>query len=242
VNPAAGLAAALRAMADPAKAQVLAGFFKTGPGQYGEGDRFLGVSLPQIRGLLPPGRGLGLRQLDPLLASPWHEERVLGALLLADRARRCQQARDLPGLRACARHYLARRAGINNWDLVDLSAPAVVGAWLYEEPSERRRLKALAAAPRLWDRRVAMLATFHFIQRGDPGPTLSLCRLLLDDPQDLMHKASGWMLREAGKRCGLAPLREFLAAHGRAMPRTMLRYAIERLPAAERKAWLENTR
>jgi 3-methyladenine DNA glycosylase AlkD len=229
-------------MADPAKARVLAGFFKTGPGQYGEGDRFLGVTVPKIRSLLPQGRGLALGQLSPLLASGWHEERVLGALLLADKAARCQRARDLPGLEACARHYLACRAGINNWDLVDLSAPAVVGAWLYEAPAERPRLQALAASPRLWDRRIAMLASFHFIQRGDPGPALRLCRTLLADPEDLMHKACGWMLREAGKRCGEACLRGFLSAHGRAMPRTMLRYSIERLPAAERKAWLEKTR
>jgi hypothetical protein len=229
-------------MADPAKAKVLAGFFKTGPGQYGEGDRFLGVTVPQLRGLLPQGRGLSLRQLGPLLASPWHEERVLGALLLAERARRCQRAGDIPGLRACALHYLAQRAGINNWDLVDLSAPAVVGAWLYEQPAERGRLKALAASPRLWDRRIAMLACFHFIQQGDPGPAYRLCRALLKDPEDLMHKACGWMLREAGKRCGPAGLKAFLARHGRAMPRTMLRYAIERLPEAERKAWLEKTR
>jgi 3-methyladenine DNA glycosylase AlkD len=233
---------ALRAMADPAKARVLAGFFKTGPGQYGEGDRFLGVTVPQLRSLLPHGRGLALAQLSPLLASAWHEERVLGALLLAERAKRCQGQRDLAGLEACARHYLANRAGINNWDLVDLSAPAVVGAWLHESPAERGRLRALASSARLWDRRIAVLATFHFIQRGDPGPALGLCRSLLSDPEDLMHKACGWMLREAGKRCGQACLRGFLSAHGRAMPRTMLRYSIERLPAAERKAWLEKTR
>ena len=234
----ASLSQALRAMASPAKAEVLKGFFKTGPGQYGEGDRFLGVTVPQIRSLLLQGRSLTLDALDPLLRSAWHEERVLGVFLVVKRAQRAQKARDLAGLAACHRYYLDRRGGINNWDLVDLSAEHVVGAWLWENPEERGLLKALAASKVMWDRRIAVLSTFHFIKRGDPKPTLQLCESLLKDEQDLMHKATGWMLREVGKRGGDQELRGFLKSYASTMPRTSLRYAIERFPETTRRFYL----
>jgi len=239
---AGSLAAALRALADPAKAEVLRRFFKTGPGEYGEGDRFLGIQVPSIRALVPAGRGLTLDGLDPLMRSAWHEERMLGCFLVADRAKRAQKARDLGLLQGCHAYYMDRRKGINNWDLVDLSAEHVVGAWLWEKPEERGLLKALSSSRILWDRRIAVLASFHFIKRGQPQPTLQLCEGLLSDKEDLMHKACGWMLREVGKRCSLGALRGFLQQHGKAMPRTMLRYSIERLPQAERQRWLQKTR
>lgn len=230
--------AALRASARPARAGGAAAFFKTGPGQYAEGDRFLGVTVPRVRAVLKDARGLDDAGVDALLDSPWHEERLLGVLILTEHARRA----DAPGRARVLRHYLRRLDAVNNWDLVDASAHLVVGPAL-EGPDGtptaegRALLGKLSRSRRLWDRRVAVLATFHFTRRGRLEPLLALAADLLDDPEDLMHKAVGWMLREAGKRDGRA-LRGFLKRHAAAMPRTMLRYAIERFPEPERRRWL----
>lgn len=230
--------AALRREADPARAAILSSFFKTGPGQYGEGDRFLGVPAPGTRRVLALARGLDDRGVHALLDSPWHEERVLGALVLVDRAGRA----DAKGRAAALEFYLGRLDAVNNWDLVDLSAhlivgPAIEGADGLPTAAGRALLARLLRSPRLWDRRVAVLATLHFTRKRVFAPLLDAAGRLLDDPEDLMHKALGWMLREAGKR-DAGVLRRFLRKNAARMPRTALRYAIERLPKAERARWL----
>lgn len=227
----ADLESRLVELADPAIASQSARFFKTGPGEYGAGDRFRGIRVPALRALVKPARTLSTSDCAHLLHSPWHEDRLLALLLLVDRFRRGKLDE-----RAAIHHvYLDNTRYINNWDLVDCSAEHIVGAYL--TGPARECLDALAASPSLWERRIAIMATFHYIKQGDFGTTLRLAERLLDDRQDLIHKAVGWMLREVGKR---APdlARDFLEHHGRAMPRTMLRYAIERLPAAERRAYL----
>jgi 3-methyladenine DNA glycosylase AlkD len=231
----AALRRELRRRASRRKAAILRRFFKTGPGEYGEGDRFLGVVVPDIRAVAKRHRDLPLPAFKPLLRSPWHEERLLGLLMLVDRHQRGDA-----GERARAhRVYLAHIPFINNWDLVDLTAPHLVGAHLAERSTAP--LRAWARSRNLWRRRIAVLATFHFIRQGRHGETLRLAQMLLDDPEDLMHKAVGWMLREVGKRDGRA-LEAFLRRHARRMPRTMLRYAIERFPERKRRRYLVGSR
>ena len=206
-------------------------FFKTGPGDYGAGDRFLGVSVPQLRQLARQYQDLALGQVSRLLSSPWHEERLLATLMLVRQYRRgTWHQRE-----AIYRLYLRRRVRINNWDLVDSSAEHIVGAHLRK--GDRSILRRLANSRRVWDRRIAIIATFHYIKRGEFAETVRLARLLLADPHDLIHKAVGWMLREAGKRDRTVTER-FLRRHGKRMPRTMLRYAIELFPSRLRRRYL----
>lgn len=221
--------AALAEVADPARAAHSARFFKTGPGQYGEGDVFLGATVPQVRAVVKRFRRLGFDEIDALLDDPEHEHRLAGVLLLVEASRRDPER--------AAQRYLAavRRGRVNNWDLVDASAEHVLGGWLADR--DRSLLDELAASPSLWERRVAVLTTFHFIKRGDASRTLALAERLLGDRDDLMHKAVGWMLREVGKRVSRDELRRFLDAHAARMPRTMLSYATEHLPAGERAAY-----
>jgi 3-methyladenine DNA glycosylase AlkD len=223
----------LKALADPRQAANLQRFFKTGPGEYGEGDVFLGLTVPQIRGLAREVRGaVDLETAAGLLPSEIHEARLLGLLLLVSLFERGDAAQR----EAIYRLYLASTDRINNWDLVDLSAPNIVGTWLVER--SRKPLYRLAKSPSLWERRIAVLATFAFIRRGEFDDILRIAELLLGDRHDLMHKAVGWMLREVGKR-DVKTLEEFLGRHVSAMPRTMLRYAIEKFPEPQRKAWLQ---
>lgn len=226
------LRSALRQAARPEDAVVLQRFFKTGPGQYGEGDVFLGVRVPASRRLAREADDLSEQDVVSLLRSQFHEERLLALLMLVRRFERgsVEQQRRIFEL------YLAETRWINNWDLVDLSAPNIVGAWLLDRP--RGLLRKLVKSASLWERRIAILATFTFIRAGSYDDTLVLCRMLLKDPHDLMHKACGWMLREVGKR-DRATLDAFLEQHADVMPRTQLRYAIEKHPAKERRAWLE---
>jgi hypothetical protein len=219
----------LRRRASPRKAAILQRFFKTGPGEYGEGDRFLGVVVPDIRSVVRRFGGLGIPAFAPLLKSPFHEERLLGLLLLVDRYRRGDEREKARAYRC----YLAHMPFINNWDLVDLTAPDIVGAHLATR--SKAPLAAWARSGSLWKRRIAVLATFHYIRQGRFCEALRLARMLLNDPEDLIHKAAGWMLREVGKRDARA-LEAFLRRHARRMPRTMLRYAIERLPERKRRA------
>lgn len=206
-------------------------FFKTGPGEYGEGDRFLGVTVPTLRALAREHQDLPLKQITILLKSPWHEERVLALLILVR-----QYARGtLDQRQRIYRAYLAHTRHINNWDLVDCSAEHIVGAHLSNGGSAT--LVTLARSDNLWRRRIAVMATYYDIKRGAFRETLKLARLLLDDEHDLIHKAMGWMLREVGKRDRDA-LEAFLKRHADRMPRTMLRYAIERFSPAGRRAWL----
>jgi 3-methyladenine DNA glycosylase AlkD len=222
----------LRALADPVQAKNLQRFFKTGPGEYGQGDRFLGLRVPQIRGLAKQLGIVPLTVIKSLLKSPIHEERMLALLLMMKR----YQCADEAGRAALFRLYLNSTAYINNWDLVDVTARHIVGAWLY--PRSRRLLYTLAQSDSLWERRIAVLATFHFIARGEFEDSLKIAARLLRDPHDLIHKAVGWMLREIGKRDRKTE-EAFLKAHYRSMPRTMLRYAIEHFPEKRRQAYLK---
>jgi 3-methyladenine DNA glycosylase AlkD len=221
--------AALAALANPADAAQARRFFKTGPGEYGEGDVFLGVRVPATRAVVTRFRGLPFDEIDDLLDDPVHEHRLAGLLLLV--------AAYPSDPEAAVDRYLAavRRGRVNNWDLVDSSAEHVLGAWLLDR--DRSLLDVLAASPVLWERRVAVLSTFAFLKRGDVSTTFALAERLLDDPEDLMHKAVGWMLREAGKRVSRDALRGFLDAHAARMPRTMLAYATEHLDPDERRRY-----
>lgn len=225
------ITAELHALADPAIAAHSAVFFKTGKGEYGEGDRFLGIRVPVLRKLARKHRDAAERATVALLKSRYHEARLLALLMLVDRYERGDEA-----ARAWIfERYLEHRRYVNNWDLVDLSAPKIVGPHL--EHGDRSLLDDLARSAVVWDRRIAVMATLAFIRAGDFDDTLKLAALLLDDEHDLIHKATGWMLREIGKRDD-AVERAFLEQHYRDMPRTMLRYAIEHLPKARRKAYL----
>jgi 3-methyladenine DNA glycosylase AlkD len=220
----------LRRAGSPPDAAFLQGFFRTGPGQYGEGDRFLGIRVPALRALLPKLDQLPAAELDAVLSSEWHEARLLALLALVRRYGRGAAAER----QAVYRLYLRRTDRINNWDLVDVSAPHIVGAHLAER--SRAPLQRLARSRSLWERRIAIVATHFLIRRGEVAETLAIAELLLDDEHDLIHKAVGWMLREAWKRDG--EVAGFVAAHCRVMPRTMLRYAIERQSPAERLRYL----
>ncbi len=227
----------LHSLADGARADGSMQFFKTGPGEYGEGDRFLGVTVPQTRSLVRMGDALNEAGLRALLRSEWHEERLLALFIMV---RRFETAgRDDAARKRVVDLYLANTKWVNNWDLVDASAPYILGPWLLER--ERGILTKLASSRSLWEQRIAVLATFAFIRAGEFADTLRLCKTLLSHRHDLMHKACGWMLREVGKRDGEV-LRAFLDEHTPRMPRTMLRYAIEKLPEPERRRYLVKDR
>ena len=223
-----------RDLADPAVAAHSKTYFKTGAGQYGEGDAFLGLRVPTLRSLVKKYRTLDYTDAVELLKSGWHEERLLGVLLLVsayERGDERQQAR-------IHREYLKNAKRVNNWDLVDSSAPHLVGAHL--TPENVSLLIDLAKSRNLWERRISIVATQHFIRIGEYADTLAIARLLLRDSHDLIHKAVGWMLREVGTR-DRRVLDSFLSKHYKGMPRTMLRYAIERHPEADRRAYLTGT-
>jgi 3-methyladenine DNA glycosylase AlkD len=223
----------LRDVARPEDQEFLGRFFKTGPGEYAEGDRFLGVRVPEIRRLVKLSAELTEGEVCQLVESLIHEERLLGLLIWVRRFEKAEEK----DRRTIYRAYLARTKFVNNWDLVDSSAPQIVGGWLREHRVEAKKLAALARSRDLWERRIAMLATFSFLRVGEFDPTLEIAGLLIDDPHDLIHKAVGWMLREAGNR-DASVLRGFLDRHAGTMPRTALRYAIEKLPPAERRQWM----
>src|SRR5581483_10790854 len=224
--------AKLRSLGSPERAEMSKRYFKTGPGQYGEGDIFYGNNAAEVRGLAKEYQSLADDEVLKLLRSPFHEERAVALLIFVRRFARADAAerKHIYGL------YLSHTQFINNWDLVDMSAPHVVGAHLFDRG--RRPLYTLARSRSLWERRISIVATAYFIRQHDFGDTLALAEQLLTDKEDLMHKATGWMLREVGKRDGDAA-RTFLVAHYSRMPRTMLRYAIERFPEAERQAYLK---
>jgi 3-methyladenine DNA glycosylase AlkD len=221
----------LRALASPETAANLQRFFKTGPGQYGAGDLFLGIKVPPLRALAKRFPDADLGTISNLLVSPYHEERLFALLLLMQ----FYQAADEAARQAAYDLYLSHTRHINNWDLVDVSAPRIVGRHLQDRP--RKVLHKLARSSSLWERRIAILATVWFIRLDDYADTLRVAEILLKDEHDLMHKAVGWMLREVGKR-DLAAEEDFLREHYRGMPRTMLRYAIERFPEPKRKNYL----
>ncbi len=214
-------------------------FFKTEPDGYGAGDRFLGVRMPMLRKMARDVVNdigeVGIEVALPLLKSGWHEARSLALILLVRRFQKSDAATQA----LIFRLYLGNTRFINNWDLVDMSAEHIVGGWLADKPVERKSvLSGLAKSTSQWERRIAILATFHAIKRGEFEETLRIARLLLNDDQPLVQKAVGWMLREVGKRVGPAPLDAFLQRYYQQMPRTTLRYAIEHFSAAKRKRYL----
>jgi 3-methyladenine DNA glycosylase AlkD len=226
--------------ADPGVAEVLARYFQLKPGGYGFGDRMIGVKLSTLRLLLKPyvRAGLPLTDLEQALASPIHEHRLAVLALLADRASLALKPRTANPAELAAIYdlYLRNTRHVNNWDLVDCSAPQIVGGQLLGRA--RDPLYQLIASSNLWERRIALVATQHLIGAGLTADTYGLSALVLDDPEDLIHKASGWMLREAGKRVSADELLAFLDKYAAVMPRTILRYAIERLPPGVRKHYL----
>ena len=211
-------------------------FFKTGKGDYGEGDRFLGIRVPTIRKYVREYRSLPLEDTLTLLKSPFHEARLLAVLILVAQY---SSTNMRTGHNAIYQLYLRHTQFINNWDLVDCSAEHIVGAHLFLK--DRKPLYRLARSRSLWERRIGVMATFHFIKRDDFSDTVAIAEVLLHDREDLIHKAVGWMLREVGKRNRHVEER-FLAQHYKEMPRTMLRYAIEKLPEIERLAYLHGTK
>ena len=222
----------LRSLADPAIAEHSQRFFKTGKGDYGEGDQFLGIRVPVLRKQVKHYKDITLKEISRLLKSPYHEERLFALLLLVNKfAKGNKQERG-----SVYELYLKQRKQINNWDLVDSSACYIVGAYL--EDKDRQPLYELLKSNSLWERRIAIMSTFHFIRKNDFEDTLKISRALLNDKEDLIHKAVGWMLREIGKRDrSIEDL--FLQKHYKEMPRTMLRYAIEKHPEKERQRYLK---
>ena len=222
----------MRELADPEKAKILSRFFKTGKGEYGEGDIFLGIKVPELRKIAKKYDGLSLKETGRLLSSVVHEQRLAALLILIGHFRKADDA----GKKEIVDLYLDHTGFVNNWDLVDISAPHILGEYLLRK--ERSLLDKLAGSDSLWERRIAIMATFAFIRRNDFEDTLRLSGTLLSDGHDLIHKAVGWMLREVGKRNRKAE-EDFLDAHCRRMPRTMLRYAIERFEEKKRRAYLQ---
>lgn len=220
---------AIDSLADPERAAAVARFFGGAPGGYGEGDRFAGVPVPAARAVARRARDLPLEEVATLLASPVHEHRFVALVILVERYRRSRDRAERAGI---ARFYLGHRAGVDNWDLVDVSAPVILGGEL-AAGADRAILDDLAGGVDVWDRRIAVLGAGALIRRGETGPTYALAERLIDDPHHLIHKATGWMLREAGKR-DEAELVAWLDAHRARMPRTMLRYALERLDPVTR--------
>jgi 3-methyladenine DNA glycosylase AlkD len=221
----------LEKLAHPEKATFLQGFFKTGVGQYAEGDVFMGISMPQIRTIAKKHRGIPVQHCIDLLYDERHEVRMTALIMMVDAFKKGNAA----NAEFIYQSYMNHRNQVNNWDLVDLSASYIPGVWLLNR--NREILYQMITSHRLWDRRIAVVATHHFIRNNDFGDTLYLCSGLLTDTEDLMHKACGWMLREVGKK-NIDVLRGFLTDFAPRMPRTMLRYAIERFPEKERQWWL----
>jgi 3-methyladenine DNA glycosylase AlkD len=221
-------------LGDPERGAACARFFKTGPGESGEGLQFLGLSAPTSRALAKEFRALPLADVETALHSQWHDERGVALLILGLQYPKA----DEKARKAIYDCYLANTRHINSWALVDCSAPHVVGAHLFER--SRRPLDRLAKSKSLWERRIAMVATQFFIRKEDFADTLRIAKILLKDRADLIHKATGWMLREVGDR-DVGVLEGFLKTHYESMPRTMLRYAIEKFPQKKRKAYLAGT-
>ena len=234
----------IRSCANPEKAAILRRFFKTGKGEYAEGDVFLGVMVPEQRIIAKKFADLSLSDAEKLLHSKFHEERLVALFILTARFEKGDENMQAASAKATASRrrkifslYLANTRHINNWDLIDLSAPKIVGEFLFKEGKGIAILKKLARSADLWERRIAILATFQYIKYNCLEESLAIATMLLEDKHDLIHKSVGWMLRETGKR-NPRVLEDFLEKHAGTMPRTMLRYAIEKLEETERQKWL----
>jgi len=224
---------AIQKVANPKKAQDLQRFFKTGKGEYGEGDIFLGIVVPEQRKIAKEFHDLEMKDIQELLDSKIHEKRMIGLFILIHKNNKADNK-----LKKNIYDFYLNNAGknnINNWDLVDLSAPNIVGNYLLDR--NREILYQLANSNNLWEKRISILSTFTFIRQNDFMDAIKIATILLEDSHDLIHKAVGWMLREVGKR-DKKTLEDFLKEHYKKMPRTMLRYAIEKFPEDERKKWL----
>ncbi len=221
---------------DPSQVEGLSRFFKSGPGQYGEGDKFLGIKVPVTRKVVKQcWKETGFKDLEECLADGYHEIRLAALLVLVEQF--SHEKKDLAFRKSCIDFYLAHTDRINNWDLVDLSCYPLLGEWLLDK--DRSVLYDLARSGKtIWEQRIGIVSTMTFIRNGEISDTFAIADILLRHPHDLIHKAVGWLLREAGKR-DKETLERWLAPRYRAMPRTMLRYAIERFPDQERKTWLE---
>lgn len=232
---AARVTKAIQSLASPTQARHLQRFFKTSKGEYGYGDVFLGITVSQIRKIANEYKDLTLPQIDKLMASKFHEVRFSGLVILT---LQFKSSSESIVHKKIFDFYLkqVKAERVNNWDLVDVSAP-IIGQYLIGLGSSNQLLLKLARSKSLWQRRVAIVFTFAFIREGIPQPTLLVAQVLLRDEQDLIHKATGWMLREMGKRNPIE-LRRFLEKNVSMMPRTMLRYAIEKFSSTERKRWL----
>lgn len=248
--PAKEIIAYMESLRNDEQRRILMGFFKTGPGEYGEGDEFLGLKVPQTREVVKAvAKDITLDEIPTLLMSKWHEVRLCGLLILVAKFEKLATKRlenDKKAIRGrdeILTMYLKYAEQANNWDLVDLSAPKILGASLLSpqkgEDWKRRVLDELAASDCLWKQRMSIVCTWKTSQMGDPSWCLRYAEIHLHHPHDLMHKAVGWMLREMGKRCSMDLLRDFLRQHAHEMPRTMLRYAIEKMSEQERKEWMK---
>ena len=231
--------------------RILMGFFKTGPGEYGEGDEFLGLKVPQTREVVKAvAKDFPLSQVPKLLMNRWHEVRLCGLLILVSKFEKLATKRLENNVEAIKERdeilsmYLQYAEQANNWDLVDLSVPKILGHWLLlpsnfgDRDYKTKVLDVLAQSSCLWKQRMSMVCSWKTSQQGDPSWCLRYAEIHLHHPHDLMHKAVGWMLREMGKRCSMEMLRDFLRQHAHEMPRTMLRYAIEKMPEHERQEWM----
>jgi len=216
------------------KAKILMRFFKTGKGEYGEGDEFLGLMTDETRSVAKKYFDLPLADISKLLASKLHEERVVAVMILAKRFNKA----DLSGKKEIYDFYFENISGINDWDLVDSSAPIIVGGYLYLSGETREVLYKLVKSNNLWKKRIAMMATFYFIKERDFSDALKIAEILVNDSHDLIHKAVGWMLREVGNR-DIGTEEKFLEKYYKQMPRTMLRYAIEKFPEEKRQKCLK---
>ncbi len=241
----------MESLYDEEQRKILMGFFKTGPGEYGEGDEFLGLKVPQTREIVKAaGKDLPLSEVPGLLMSCWHEIRLCGLLILVSKFEKLATKRlenddtAIQGRDEIVTMYLRYAEQANNWDLVDLSAPKILGHWLLlpsnlgDNNYKMKVLDELAQSPCLWKQRMSIVCSWKTSQMGDPSWCLRYAEIHLHHPHDLMHKAVGWMLREMGKRVSMDLLREFLRQHVHEMPRTMLRYAIEKMSESERKEWM----
>ena len=217
----------LQALSDAEKREIFPKFFKAGKGEYGEGDRFLGVTVPNIRAIAKQHKDISIEEIRELIQSEWHEVRLCALIIMVEKSKKKDEAlrKELFNL------YLSQTKRINNWDLVDLSCRFIIGEYLLDK--SRDILYQLAQSPLLWDNRIAIVSTYAFIRKGQLEDTYALSDLMMQHPHDLMHKAIGWMLRETGKR-NPERLYDYVMSHRADMPRTMLRYAIEKFSPKER--------
>jgi 3-methyladenine DNA glycosylase AlkD len=222
----------LKQISNKEHAKILARFFKTGPGEYGDGDVFIGIKVPPLRAIAKKFLSLGFEDIQTLLNSEIHEERLAALMILTLRFPKANETEK----QEIVNIYLKNTKRINNWDLVDLSADRILGAYLFDK--DKTILEQLAKSENLWERRLAVMSTFHFIKNNRFSYALKIYRLVINDEHDLIHKAVGWMLREIGKR-DLETEEKFLRKHYKKMPRTMLRYAIERFDEEKRLAYLK---